>query len=187
MKKFSRFAAVCMAAVMALGMSLSASAAVSTATVSATASDTTAVSALTANGTAVSVSPVTEVVVADAQKAAVALVGQSAAVNVGAVQVEKIFELNAALSGPTDITMNIPGITAGQSVVVLHRMSNGVWEVVPVAAVSSGSVTATFTSLSPVAIITYTSPKTGERFPVAGLFCIFSLFGAAYCIKKFLF
>lgn len=187
MKKFSRFAAVCMAAVMAFGLSLSASAAVSTATVSATAADTNGVSAMTANGTAVSVSPVTEVVVADAQKAAVALVGASPAANVGAVQVEKIFELSAAISGPTNITINVPGITAGQSVVVLHQMSNGTWEVVPIAAVSAGSVTATFTSLSPVAIITYASPKTGESFPIAGVICVVSFLGAAFCIKKYAF
>lgn len=185
MKKFSRFAAVCMAVVMAFGLSLTSLAAVSTATVSATAADTNGVSAQTANGAAVSVSPVTEVVVADAQRAAVALVGQSAAVNTGGVQVEKIFSLSATISGPTNITMNVPGITAGQSVVVLHQMSNGTWEVVPVAAVSAGSVTATFTSLSPVAIITYVSPKTGESFPVVGVLCIVSLFGAAFCFKKY--
>lgn len=187
MKKFSRFAAVCTAAVMALGLSLTSVAAVSTATVSATASDTSAVSAQTADGRAVSVSPVSEVVVADAQKAAVALVGQSPAAEVGAVQVEKIFHLNATLNGPTNITMNVPGITAGQSVVVLHQMSNGAWEVVPIVAVSAESVTATFTSLSPVAIITWASPKTGEGFPAVGIICVACLFGAAFCVKKYAF
>lgn len=184
MKRFMRFAAVCTALVMALGLSLTSMAAVSTATVSATAADTNGVSATTADGVAVSVSPVTEVVVADAQKAAVALVGQSPAGNAASVQVEKIFELTATISGPTNITINVPGITAGQNVVVLHQLSNGTWEVVPVAAVSAGSVTATFTSLSPVAIITYASPKTGESFPIVGVLCIVSLFGAAFCVKK---
>lgn len=185
MKKFSKIAVAVMAAVMVFGSSMTAFAATSTSTVAATAADVSAVSAVTADGTAVTVSAVTEAVVTDAQKAAVALVGQSAAANAGAVQVEKVFELTAAISGPTDITISVPGVTAGQKVAVLHQKADGTWESIPVKNVSAGSVTATFTSLSPVAVVSYASPKTGESFPVAGVVCIAALFGAVFCVKKF--
>lgn len=186
MKKFSKIAAVVATAVMVLGSSMTAFAA-TTSTVAATATDVSAVAAATEDGTAVTVSAVTETVVTDAQKAAVALVGQSAATNAGTVQVEKVFELTATISGPTNITIAVPGVTAGQKVAVLHQKADGTWESVPVTNVSAGSVTATFTSLSPVAIVTYASPKTGESFPVAGAVCIVALFGAALCVKKFVF
>ncbi len=187
MKKFSKIAVAVAAAVMVLGSSMTAFAATSTSTVAATATDVSAVAATMEDGTAVTVSNVTEAVVTDAQKAAVALVGQSAATNAGTVQVEKVFELTAAISGPTNITIAVPGVTAGQKVAVLHQKADGTWESVPVTNVSAGSVTATFTSLSPVAIVSYASPKTGESFPVAGAVCIVALFGAALCVKKFAF
>ena len=185
MKKFFKLATAMAAVVMILGSSVTTFAATSTSTVNATASDVSAVTASTKDGAAVSVSAVTETVVTDAQKAAVALVGQDADKNAGTVQVEKVFELKATLTGPTDITIAVPGITAGQKVAVLHQKADGTWESRPVTDVSNGSVTATFDSLSPVAIVTYASPKTGESLPVAGAACIIALFGAALCIKKF--
>ncbi len=187
MKKFSKFAAVMAAVVMVLGSSMTTFAATSTSTVSATASDVSAVTATTADGAAVTVSAVTEAVVTDAQKAAVALVGQDSSKNTASVQVEKVFELTATLNGPTDITIAVPGITAGQKVAVIHQKADGTWENRPVTNVSNGSVTATFDSLSPVAIVTYASPKTGMGFPVASVVCIIALCGAALCVKKFAF
>lgn len=187
MKKFTKLAAVMAAVVMVVGCSMTAFAATSTSTVSATAKDVSAVSAKTADGAAVAVAEVTEAVVTDAQKAAVALVGQNAGANAGSVQVEKVFELNATLSGSTSITIEVPGITAGQKVAVLHQKADGTWESRPVTNVSNGSVTATFDSLSPVAVVSYASPKTGMSFPVAGVICIISLCGAALCMKKSIF
>ena len=81
----------------------------------------------------------------------------------------------------------LPGITAGQKVAVLHQKADGTWESRPVTNVSNGSVTATFDSLSPVAVVSYASPKTGMSFPVAGVICIISLCGAALCMKKSIF
>lgn len=185
MKKFFKRVAVCAAAVMVLGSSMTALAATSVSTVSATATDVSAVSAATADGTIVTVAPVTETVVTQAQQAAVALVGQQESINAAAVQVEKVFDLSAAISGPTDITISVPGVTAGQSVVVLHQKADGTWESVPVVSVASGSVTATFTSLSPVAIISYASPKTGESFRVLGVIVMVSMCGAAFCARKY--
>lgn len=185
MKKFTRVIAICAAMVMIMGISLTVTAATSTATVSATASDVSGVSAQTAGGVAVSVTAVTQVVVADAQKAAVSLVGQSPAGNAATVQVEKVFNLTATISGPTNITINVPGITAGQNIAVIHQRHDGVWEPVAVVSVSAGSVTATFNSLSPVAIISYASPKTGENFAAVGIICVVSMMGAAFCLKKY--
>lgn len=181
MKKLQKWLVLAMAATMVMGTCLTASAATSTATVSATATEVSAVSATTADGTAVTVSAVTESVVTDAQKAAVSLVGGSA----GSVQVEKVFELTASISGPTDITIAVPGVTAGQKVAVLHQKSDGAWESVPVTNVASGSVTATFTSLSPVAIVTYASPKTGEVVSMVAVLALIALAGSALCAAKF--
>lgn len=73
---------------------------------------------------------------------------------------------------PVDITFNVSGVTSGMDVVVYHfSAEKNEWEAVPTT-VANGSVTATFTSLSPVAVLvaadgaegagTVTSPKTGE-------------------------
>ncbi len=182
MKKISKVIAICAAAVMLLGSSMSVFAAASVATVSATATEVSAVTASLADGTAVSVSAVTEAKVTEAQSAAVSLVGTTA----DSVQIEKVFELSATISGATDITIAVDGVTAGQKIAVLHQKADGTWESVPVVKVAAGSVTATFTSLSPVAIVSYgTSPKTGEAFPAAGILCIVAFFGFCVCVKKF--
>ncbi len=187
MKKFSKVVAVCAAAVMVLGSSLTSLAATSVSTVSATAADVSAVSAVTSDGAAVTVAAVTETVVTQAQQAAVALVGMQETTNAAAVQVEKVFDLNAVITAPTNITIAVPGITAGQQVAVLHQKADGTWESVPVVGVAARSVTATFTSLSPVAIITYAAPKTGESVPVAGVFAIVFMCGALLCTGKYAF
>lgn len=73
---------------------------------------------------------------------------------------------------PLTITFNVPGITKDMNVKVLH-FENNAWKDVTVS-VGDGSVTAKFSSLSPVAIVKLapastttggsgaTSPKTGE-------------------------
>lgn len=184
MKKMSKIIAVCAVAVMVLGSTLTAFAATSTATVSATATEVSNVSAVTSNGTTVAVSAVTETKVVEAQQAAVALCGAVT----GSLQIEKCFELTAEITAPTNITMAVPGITAGQNVIVLHQKHDGTWESVPVVSVDGGLVTATFTSLSPVAIITYAAaPSTGESFPIVAVVALGSFAGAAICAKKYIF
>ncbi len=185
MKKFVKLAAAVLSAALVFGQAVAVSAAVSTSTVSATATDVSAVAAKTADGVTVAVTPVTETVVTEAQKAAVALVGQSASLNAGTVQIEKVFELTAAINGPTNITLEVPGITAGQKIAVLHQKADGTWESVPVVGVAAGSITATFTSLSPVAIVSYASPKTGESMPVAAVAALIAFAGAVLCMHKF--
>jgi len=76
------------------------------------------------------------------------------------------------LSAGVAITFDVPAVKAGDTIKVLHkRSSDHVWEVLD-STVTDGTVTATFTSLSPVAFVrvtggnvadaTVTAPKTGE-------------------------
>lgn len=85
---------------------------------------------------------------------------------------------------PVTITFNVSGVTADSHVAVLHY-NGSAWEVVPSKA-GNGTVTATFTSLSPVAIVTDAagsaasgdaSPKTGE--PAVALIGVVALLAAA--------
>lgn len=69
---------------------------------------------------------------------------------------------------PVTITFEVAGVTEGSSVAVLHY-NGSAWEKVEAKA-GAGTITATFTSLSPVAFVVdkdaaakaSTSPKTGE-------------------------
>lgn len=78
------------------------------------------------------------------------------------------YELTATdLSNP--IAISVAGIKAGDTVVVAHLTSAGVWENVPVTEVADGVVYAKFTSLSPVFVASVastdaavTSPKTAD-------------------------
>lgn len=95
-----------------------------------------------------------------------------------------------------EIPFSVPNLKAGQVAIVLHYNNAGEWEVVP-SVTANGVVTATFTSLSPVAILvedaatstgtsTVESPKTGatgfETIAVAGIaLCAVALF---FSVKK---
>ena len=85
---------------------------------------------------------------------------------------------------PVTITFNVSGVTADSHVAALHY-NGSAWEVVSSKA-GNGTVTATFTSLSPVAIVTDAagsaasgdaSPKTGE--PAVALIGVVALLAAA--------
>lgn len=86
-----------------------------------------------------------------------------------------------------DVTMNVPGVLAGQSISVIH-WNGQYWENLPVTNVSDGSVTATFTSFSPVAVIvnpSVTAPSTGYNAPVAAaLLAVVFAAGAAFCFRR---
>lgn len=192
MKKILKLLAVCMAMVLVFGMTVTVYAVESPDTSTAETSVAN-ISAKTASGVEVKVTAVTQEVLTSALKV-------TASLGLTNASVQRVFDLTADISGKTNITISVPGITAGQKVAVLHQKANGKWERVPVVNVSAGQVTATFTSLSPVAIVTYTSeapkdttsttdsttsPKTGEGFPAAGAMCLATLFLAAVCFKKY--
>ncbi len=65
------------------------------------------------------------------------------------------------------LTFSVNGVTAGQKIAVLHQKHDGSWEVINPDSVGNGTVTATFTSLSPIAFVAYNaSAQTGETTPV---------------------
>lgn len=97
-----------------------------------------------------------------------------AGVGAGDLVVRDVFDvqyLGTANWTSMDITFKVAGVTGNDTVIVLHKGANG-WEVVPSRVYWTGDVTATFTSLSPVAIVTLktrgvssngpTSPATGD-------------------------
>ena len=97
-------------------------------------------------------------------------------------------------NGSVTITFSVPELKNGQFAVVLHMGKDG-WEVVP-STTANGTVSATFTSLSPVVIMveeavtasagTVTSPKTGdmnlELVMVSG--AVMSAAALAFCLKR---
>ena len=101
----------------------------------------------------------------------------------------KVFDISLPAgdySAGVDVTLNIPEIKAGQSVSVIH-WNGKVWENLPVTNVSDGSVTATFTSFSPVAVVVNpaTAPSTGFNpayFVAAAM--VLALAGAAFCARR---
>lgn len=97
---------------------------------------------------------------------------------------------------PVTITFSVPGVTANSNVAVLHY-DGSKWETSSVSGVSAGNgtITATFASLSPVALVADTaasssssstaSPKTGEPTTVVLIGGIALLAAAgAYGLKR---
>lgn len=121
--------------------------------------------------------------VANAKAQAQAYFGESATVL-------KVFDVSLPAgdySAGVDVTMNVPGVLAGQSISVIH-WNGQYWENLAVTNVSDGSVTATFTSFSPVAVIVNPSvaaPSTGYNAPVAVIIlAVVCAAGAAYCLRR---
>lgn len=93
-------------------------------------------------------------------------------------------------TGKVTITFEVDGIKAADkgTIYLLHEKANGTWEVIHPDKVEDGKVTATFSSLSPVAIVkvakeTTTLPKTGAPVALPVLACICAA-GAVGCAKK---
>ena len=178
MKKFSKLIAT--VAAMALGLSVSITAFAAPSKTTTSDNNSNQVTATTSDGKTVTVNAVTDAKVNEAKSAAVQMVNADATVM-------KVFDLSVSLSGPTDITMNVPGVTAGQNIAVLHQKADGKWESLKVVKVENGKVTATFTSTSPVAIVAKgkLAPKTGVVVATSGIAALIALAGAAICFKKF--
>lgn len=107
-----------------------------------------------------------------------------------------------AANGSVTLTFAVPAVSANSAVVVLHYNANidgngnGGWEVVPASA-GDGTVSATFTSLSPVVIMTQSSttsegngtvnsPQTSDINLEGVLFCGIAVGLAAFvlCLKR---
>ena len=140
------------------------------------------------NGVEVTLNEVGSAVVEQAYKAATAEKAGSELLALMDVSVPKG-------TGKVTLTFEVAGVKAGDNIYVLHW--NGTkWEKITPSKVVDGAVTATFTSLSPVAIVKApvvtdggnnnngtTAPETGASvvLPMAALVCAA---GAAGCAKK---
>ena len=108
--------------------------------------------------------------------------------------------------GKGTITFSVEGVKAGDTIKIGHQKADKTWEFFAADKVSNGKVTATFDSLSPVAIIkvaseipgttggsgngsgsgesTTTFPKAGVGVSTAALLAATGLAGAVVCKKK---
>ena len=135
--------------------------------------------AVTTKTEGVTLNKVEDKVVTEALEVAVKKEAKSEVLALVDVKVEK--------AGKTTITFEVAGVKAGDKIYLLHQKADKTWEVIHPDKVEDGKVTATFTSLSPVAIVkvpaTATLPKTGAPvvLPVVALICAA---GAVGCAKK---
>ena len=137
------------------------------------------VKATATNGVTVEVKAVDEKVKEAAVKEAVAENAKS--------EVLALVEVSVKGTGSVTLTFDVAGVKEGDNIYVLHQKADKTWEVIHPDKVEAGKVTATFTSLSPVAIVEIpageTLPKTGAPvvLPVVALICAA---GAVGCAKK---
>ena len=138
------------------------------------------VKATATNGVTVEVKAVDE-------KVKEAAVKEAVAENKGS-QVVALMEVSVPEgTGEVTITFDVAGVSKGDNIYLLHQKADKTWEVIHPDKVEDGKVTATFTSLSPVAIVEIpageTLPKTGAPvvLPVVALICAA---GAVGCAKK---
>lgn len=137
--------------------------------------------ASTVNASVTAVAPAT---VDSAKNAASVLVSSDATVL-------KVVDVKIPVSFKSvTITFAVSGVKAGMNVSALHQTSTGAWEVLPATA-GDGTITATFTSLSPVAFVVNgtaatgtVSPKTGSTLPIFAVVAVICVAGAAVCAKK---
>lgn len=208
-KKLAAVIAVSMITVMMMGLTVNAatspttSATTSTTTSTTTPATTTTPAATDANTPATSYANVTAsntVLVDGVEKTLAVTVKAVSVATLKAAQAQAASLVGAASSvlqivdvslpaGTTfskvQLTFNVPGIVAGQSIYVLHQKADGSWEKITPDAVGNGTVTATFTSLSPVAIVAANaSAQTGEAAPYALIGAIVCFMGVLFCLKK---
>lgn len=132
-----------------------------------------------ASTVAPTVTAVTTAKVEEAQAQAVASIAETA-------KVLQMVDVSLPVSfEKVQLTFNVNGVTAGQKIAVLHQKHDGSWETITPDSVGNGTVTATFTSLSPVAFVAYNaSAQTGETAPILPIIAVICLAGVAVCGAK---
>lgn len=192
--------AILLAGVLTLGASMTAFAAPSP---SASATDT-AITATASTGEKVVVSQnyATEAeqtaaadIKADPTAKLTEVVGAEEAKDMSFVSVQDV-TVEGYKGGPITITFNVPGVTASSKVIVLHYV-NGAWQKEAPTA-GKGTITVTFSSLSPVAIYVDKdtaanagttdsskggSPKTGEAPVMAMVVVVVALAAAGMTVS----
>lgn len=129
----------------------------------------------------VTVKPVSVATLKAAQTQASSLIGDAASV----LQIVDVSLPAGTTFSKVQLTFNVPGIVAGQNIAILHQKTDGTWEKIIPDSVGNGTVTATFNSLSPVAIVAANaSAQTGEVAPYALIGAILCFVGVIFCLKK---
>ena len=101
--------------------------------------------------------------------------------------VASVVELTVpAGTGAAEFTLGCPNVWKGQTVTILHQLSNGTWEKITPSVVGNNYVTFTLTSYSPVAIVidAAAAPKTSDPFTAVAVMGMVSLAGASLLKKK---
>lgn len=193
MKKLSLVIAAVLAGTMIFGASAFAAGSSSTTTTTArpaeqvtaahSYSDNVAAAGVVVDGVAsnakVTLAPVSQAEVNNANAQAKAMLGANAQV----LHMANV-ELDGSFKKAT-ITFNVGGVVAGQKIAVLHQLHDGSWELLTPDSVGNGTVTVTFSSLSPVAFVAYdASAKTADVAPYVMIIAMISVLGAAVCAKK---
>ncbi|MCR5294807.1 MAG: hypothetical protein K6E30_06480 [Lachnospiraceae bacterium] len=107
-------------------------------------------------------------------------------------QMLAVFDLSVSANDKANsmtIRLRVDALLAGHKPIVLHKDSDNVWRKVPVNDYGPGSVTATFSDLSPVAVVveSASSVATGETLPVMPVVGLICLVGLVFCVSKFKF
>lgn len=125
------------------------------------------------------ITPVTTSQVETAQAQAVAMVAPTA-------RVLQMIDVELPVSfDRVQLTFSVSGVTAGQKLAILHQKHDGTWETIIPDSVGNGTVTATFTSLSPIAFVAYNaSAQTGETAPVLPFIAVICTAGMGLCAVK---
>ena len=93
---------------------------------------------------------------------------------------------------PITLSFPVAGVKAGDAIMILH-FTGTEWETIAPDAVEDGTVTATFTSLSPVFVVEFSaltsegnavSPKTGSSMPVLPVMAVICMAGVAVVATK---
>lgn len=101
------------------------------------------------NKVEVTVTVATEEVKTEAAAKATELVGEGSSV---LATVDVTLPTAVSKENPVTITFSVPGVKAGDAVSVLHQKHDGTWEKLAGTA-GDGTVTVTFTELSPIAFV----------------------------------
>ncbi|MDR0947953.1 MAG: hypothetical protein LBM69_00375 [Lachnospiraceae bacterium] len=131
------------------------------------------------------VAPIADAIVAEAKEFAVEL----------NLSQEPFAYVDVNVSGytpgtPVTIPFNLNNIVDGETIVVLHRLSDGTWETLVPDSVENGKVVVTFTSLSPVVFVRgaeadalLASPKTADLRPMIMILAV-AMIGLGFLTAK---
>ena len=120
------------------------------------------VSVVTEDGVELNVTVVDEEVEAEAEEEAEAVAEESEAEATVVTVVDVNFE-GEVPEGGLKVTLKVDGISAGDNVVLLHKLADGTWETITPDAVKDGEIVATFNSFSPVAVVVLEEVEADEE------------------------